>query len=100
MAICELCGSCKFYWGNIIIVDNKINFKNHINYNTGKVAKRQGILYRKKKLLATKTRFTYYNSYVLLYLNYNILHWGSTNDTHLKPPNYHTKTKCENNCWC
>ena len=35
--------------------------------------------------MTLKTRLTYYNSYVLPYLNYNILHWGSTNITHLNP---------------
>ena len=35
--------------------------------------------------MPTKTRVTYYNSFVLPYLNYNILHWGGTNDVHLKP---------------
>ena len=68
-----------------IVIDNKINFKNHINYITGKVAKHAGILHRIKNCLPLKTRLTYYNSYVLPYLNYNILHWGSTNPTHLNP---------------
>ena len=68
-----------------IIIDNKINFKNHINYITGKIAKHAGILYRIKHSLPLKSRLTYYNSFVLPYLNYNILHWGSTNDTHLNP---------------
>ena len=68
-----------------IIVDNKLNFKNHINYITGKVAKHAGILYRIKHSLPQKTRLTYYNSFILPYLNYNILHWGGTNVTHLNP---------------
>ena len=68
-----------------IVIDNKINFKNHINYITGKVAKHAGILHRIKNCLPLKTRLTYYNSYVLPYLNYNILHWGNTNATHLNP---------------
>ena len=68
-----------------VVIDDKINFKNHINYITGKVAKHAGILYRIKNCLPQKTRLTYYNSYVLPYLNYNILHWGTTNPTHLNP---------------
>ena len=68
-----------------IIVDTKMNFKNHINYITAKIAKHAGILNRIKHNLPPKTRVTYYNSFVLPYLNYNILHWGSTNDIHLKP---------------
>ena len=62
-----------------------MNFKYHTNYIAGKIAKHAGILYRIKNNMPTKTRVTYYNSFVLPYLNYNILHWGSTNDVHLKP---------------
>ena len=68
-----------------VIIDNKINFKKHINYITGKISKHSGILYRIKHCMPLKTRLTYYNSFVLPYLNYNILHWGNTNDIHLKP---------------
>ena len=68
-----------------IYIDSKMNFKKHINYITGKIAKHAGILYRIKQGMPLKTRLTYYNSFVLPYLNYNILHWGNTNDNHLKP---------------
>ena len=68
-----------------VFVDTKLNFKEHINYITKKISKHAGILYRIKHCLPTKTRLTYYNSFVLPYLNYNVLHWGSTNDVHLRP---------------
>ena len=68
-----------------IIIDNKINFRNRINYITGKIAKHAGILYRIKHCLPLKARITYYNSFVLPYLNFNILHWGNTNASHLQP---------------
>ena len=68
-----------------IIIDNKMNFKYHINYITKKISKHAGILYRIKHCLPLKTRLTYYNSFVLPYLNYNILHWGCTNNIHLNP---------------
>ena len=68
-----------------IYIDSKMNFKKHINYITGKIAKHAGILYRIKHGMPLQTRLTYYNSFVLPYLNYNILHWGNTNDIHLKP---------------
>ena len=68
-----------------VMIDTKMNFKYHTNYIASKIAKHAGILYRIKDNMQTKTRLTYYNSFVLPYLNYNILHWGSTNDVHLKP---------------
>ena len=67
------------------MIDNKMNFKTHINYITGKIAKHAGILYRIKHNMPPKTRLIYYNSFVLPYLNYNIIHWGRNNDIHLKP---------------
>ena len=68
-----------------IIIDKKMNFQHHINYITKKISKHAGILYRIKHCLPLKTRLTYYNSFILPYLNYNILHWGCTNNIHLNP---------------
>ena len=39
-----------------IIIDNKMNFKNHINYIAGKIAKHAGILYRLKHCLTVDTK--------------------------------------------
>ena len=48
-----------------------------------KISKHGGILYKIKNNLPLSARITYYNSFVLPYLNFNILHWGNTNETHL-----------------
>ena len=68
-----------------VIIDNKINFKNHINFVTTKLSKHAGILYKIRNDLTMSARLTYYNHFVLPYLNFNIIHWGNTNDTHLLP---------------
>ena len=36
-------------------------------------------------ILSLSARKMYYNSFVLPYLTYCIVHWGNTNDIHLKP---------------
>ena len=68
-----------------VIVDNKLNFKYHINHVVGKISKHAGILFKIKCNLTHSARMTYYNSFVMPYLSYNVLHWGNTNVTHLKP---------------
>ena len=68
-----------------VIVDNKLNFKLHITNVVGKISKHSGILYKIKHNLPLPARITYYNSFVLPYLTFNILHWGNTNQTHLTP---------------
>ena len=66
-----------------IFIDNNINFKLHIAYVLGKISKNSGILYKIRDNLPLCARINYYNSFILPYLEYNILHWGGTNPTHL-----------------
>ena len=68
-----------------VTIDKQVSFKLHINDVVGKVSKHAGILYKIKNNLPLSARLAYYNSFVLPYLTYNILHWGGTNETHLKP---------------
>ena len=68
-----------------VTIDNKMNFKLHINNVVCKISKHGGILYKIKNNLPLPTRITYYNSFILPYLTFNILHWGNTNETHLNP---------------
>ena len=68
-----------------VFIDNRINFRYHINYVANKLSKHAGILYRIRNDLTMSARLTYYNSFVLPYLNFNIIHWGNTNDIHLLP---------------
>ena len=68
-----------------VTFDNKMNFKLHINNVVCKISKHGGILYKIKNNLLLPARITYYNSFILPYLTFNILHWGNTNETHLNP---------------
>ena len=68
-----------------VIVDNKMNFKLHIETVNKKISKHCGILYKIRNNLPLFAKITYYNSYILPYLTYNIIHWGNTNYAHLEP---------------
>ena len=68
-----------------VIIDSKFNFKLHINNVVTKVSKHGGILYKIRNNLPLPARIMYYNSFVLPYLTFNIIHWGKTNITHLSP---------------
>ena len=66
-----------------VSIDHNMNFKVHINQILNKISKHAGILFKIKPGLPTSARIIYYNSFVLPYLSYNIIHWGNTNSVHL-----------------
>ena len=68
-----------------VIVDDRMNFKEHISHVLGKISKHAGILFRIKNNLPTSARISYYNAFVLPYLSYNCIHWGGSNESHLLP---------------
>ena len=68
-----------------VTIDTNMNFKPHINNLVSKVSKHGGKLYKIKDNMPLPARMTYYNSFILPYLSFNILHWGNTNNTHLNP---------------
>ena len=68
-----------------VIIDDKTNFRYHINLVTKKLSKHAGILYKIRNSLTMPAKLTYYNSFILPYLNFNIIHWGNTNEVHLQP---------------
>ena len=65
------------------IIDENLNFKHHLIHIVNKISKHAGLLYRIKNCLPISARIIYYNSFVLPYLSYNIVHWGNTNAIHL-----------------
>ena len=65
------------------IIDENLNFKHHLIHIVNKISKHAGLLYKIKNCLPISARIIYYNSFVLPYLSYNIVHWGNTNAIHL-----------------
>ena len=61
-----------------ITVDDKLNWKEHVNYISEKKSKSNGIINRLKTLLPKSALLTLYNTLVLPHLNYSLLLWGHT----------------------
>ena len=74
LVICE-CKSQK-YLG--LIVDNKLNFYEHIDYIKKKVAKRIGAMYRSKNLLSSKYRKMFANALMLPHFDHLDIIWCKT----------------------
>ena len=65
------------------IIDNKLNWNDHISFVSKKIARANGIICRLKHYLPKKTLLTLYNTLILPHLNYNLLVWGNANKSHL-----------------
>ena len=77
------CRSSEKYLG--LILDNNLSFKPHIDYVCCKISKALGIIYRSRDFLPKSVLVSLYYSLVYPYLNYCIIAWGNTFDSHLQP---------------
>ena len=59
-----------------VILDNKLQWKDHISYVSKKVSKCIGILYKARKLLSRACLLTLYRSFLYPYLSDSIHTWG------------------------
>ena len=66
-------------------IDEKLNWKAHINYINKKLAKSTGILLKARKYLPSYCLKTLYHTFAYPYLTYCIHVWGNACDTHLDP---------------
>ena len=75
------CDSSKFLG---VMVDDKLKFKNHIDYISKKISKSIGILYKLSQLkMPFKVLKQLYYNLIYSYLNYNVCCYASTYDSHL-----------------
>ena len=65
------------------MLDNKVNWKDHINYISGKVSRGIGMVLKARRYLAKKALMTLYYSFIYPYLTYCNHIWGSTYQTNL-----------------
>ena len=93
--ILELLGSviqpsntCK-YLG--VVLDDKLNFREHIKCIIKKISRLTGILYKIKDKLPMKARLNYYYAFIYPYISYNILVWGATCPSIMEPLNVQHK---------
>ena len=68
-----------------VVLDDKLRFDVHINQIACKVSKLIGLLCKLKIFFPSEILRSLYLTLVYPYLNYCILAWGSTNDSHLYP---------------
>ena len=68
-----------------ILIDEKLNWKAHINYISKKLSKSSGILLKARKLLPNQCLKTLYYTFAYPYLTYCIHVWGSACVTNLDP---------------
>ena len=66
-----------------IIIDEKLNWKQHINYVSGKVSRCIGMIIKSRKVLNTESLLTLYYSFIYPFLIYCNHVWGSTYISHL-----------------
>ena len=59
-----------------VYLDNKINWKKHISYISGKVARGIGLIIKARKMLTSDALLTLYHSFVFPYLSYCNHIWG------------------------
>ena len=77
----DMVSSCR-YLG--VLVDEKLNFSEHISTIVGKIARSTGILYKIKNYMPLEARINFYYAFIFPFLSYCILVWGGTCSSHLK----------------
>ena len=68
-----------------VVLDNKLNFKEHLSYVCKKVSRCIGILYKARQFINGTGLITLYNSFFYPYVSYCIHVWGGTFKTYLNP---------------
>ena len=61
-----------------VLLDENLNWNEHIKYIENKIAKNLGLLYRTRPFLERNTLLALYYSYIQTYINYTNIAWGST----------------------
>ena len=68
-----------------VIIDDKLKWKEHLQYIKNKISKSIGIIYKIRPYLDKATLKNLYFTYVYPYLIYCVEVWGNACDTHLEP---------------
>ena len=67
-----------------VLLDNKLDFKKHINSVAAKLTKFTGLFYKLRFILSIKQLVLVYKSFVQLVIQYGVLIYGTANKTSLK----------------
>ena len=74
-----------------VLLDENLNWKEHINYTENKIAKNLGLLYKARPSLERNALLALHYSYIQTYINYANIAWGSTCRTNRKKINSQQK---------
>ena len=74
-----------------VLLDENLNWKEHIKYTVNKIAKNLGLLYKARPFIERNALLALYYSYIQTYINYANIAWGSTCRTNLKKINSQQK---------
>ena len=66
-----------------VLIDDKLNWKDHIQNINLKIRKGIGLIYKLKDLVTSSTLKSLYYSFVYPYLDYNLLNWSSASNSNL-----------------
>ena len=66
-----------------VIINNQLNWKNHLDHNCAKVSKNIGIILKARRVFDKRTLLSLYYSLMYPSLTYSIQVWGSTYQSHL-----------------
>ena len=67
-----------------VLLDENLNWKEHVKHTENKIAKNLGLLYQARPFLERNALLALYYSYIQTYINYVNIAWGSTCRTNLK----------------
>ena len=68
-----------------VIIDNKLNWKLHIQQINVKLSKGIGVLYKLRHLVPKQSLNSLYSSFIQSHVLYGILNWGCASKTILEP---------------
>ena len=68
-----------------VIIDEELNWSNHISYISSKIAKGIGIICRARKLFSKSAVINLYYAFIFSYLIYCAEVWGNALSTHTQP---------------
>ena len=82
-----------------VLIDNKLTWKDHINYISGKSARGNRVIIKAREYLNKYTLLSLYYSFVYPYLTYCNQVWLNTNKSYLEKIIVQQKRGNQNNCW-
>ena len=81
-----------------VLLDENLNWKEHIKYTENKIAKNLGLLYKARPFLERNGLLALYHSYIQTYTNYANIAWGCACKTNIKELTVNKNT-CNTYCF-